>query len=242
MMRKQDKGFTIVELIISLAISLVVISAIYSVFVMAMNSYSAQEDMTDLQQRVRVVLDFISREVKSLDTINSVTCTANNSSISFNFIEDTGTATSGTDNSLTDTSKLWTTNEWQNDTLVILDGTGNGQTGTISSNTSTALTVSSDWTTNPDNTSFYYVHSIRGFSRDAANNELDYTRRVSTQVFADNITGFTVQGYDPAEVTTCSTAAIQRLKITVTGRTENPGPSTNQYRFYTAETSVRVPW
>ena len=47
------------------------------------NNVNIQEEMTDLQQKVRAVLDFITREVKSLDEVSSMDCTANNGSITF---------------------------------------------------------------------------------------------------------------------------------------------------------------
>ncbi|MFO0476592.1 MAG: glycosyl hydrolase family 28-related protein [Alphaproteobacteria bacterium] len=73
----------------------------------------------------------------------------------------TGTQTSTT---LADTGKTWTTNEWTNYQVRIVSGTGSGQTRTISSNTSTALTVSSAWTTTPvAGSSVYRIEgTIRG--------------------------------------------------------------------------------
>lgn len=70
---------------------------------------------------------------------------------------DYGTATSSTSTTLTDTSKSWTTNIYNGATITITGGTGAGQTRTISSNTSTQVTVTSAWTTNPDSTSAYEI-------------------------------------------------------------------------------------
>lgn len=69
----------------------------------------------------------------------------------------TGTATAGAGTTLTNSGKAWTTNQWANYQLRITDGTGVGQVRTIASNTSTAITVSSAWTTNPDATSVYVI-------------------------------------------------------------------------------------
>jgi hypothetical protein len=71
---------------------------------------------------------------------------------------DNGTASGGGNNYLDDSSKSWTTNEWQNDTVAILSGTGAGQERVIASNTGTRLTVSVNWTTNPDATSVYRIN------------------------------------------------------------------------------------
>jgi len=68
-----------------------------------------------------------------------------------------GTASAGGTNTLTDSTQSWVVNKYQNLSVTIVGGTGTGQSRTISSNTSTALTVSSNWTTNPDNTSKYII-------------------------------------------------------------------------------------
>lgn len=71
---------------------------------------------------------------------------------------DAGTATSGASTSITDSSKTWTTNRWSNMMVTITAGTGMGQSRSIVSNTSTALTVTPSWNTSPDNTSSYKIH------------------------------------------------------------------------------------
>jgi hypothetical protein len=73
------------------------------------------------------------------------------------------TATSGGATTLTDSTKSWTTNQFTNFQVRITVGTGAGQVRTIASNTSTALTVSSAWTTNPDGTSTYVVEGNDDF-------------------------------------------------------------------------------
>lgn len=72
-----------------------------------------------------------------------------------------GTAEAGTVNTLTDNNRTWTTNEWTGETIEIVSGTGLGQTRTVLSNTATQVTVSSNWTTNPDTTSVYRITSRR---------------------------------------------------------------------------------
>jgi hypothetical protein len=69
----------------------------------------------------------------------------------------TGTATSGAASTLTNTGKAWVTNAWTNFQIRITGGTGAGQIRTIASNTATVITVSSNWTANPDATSVYSI-------------------------------------------------------------------------------------
>ncbi|MCK4918754.1 MAG: LamG domain-containing protein, partial [Candidatus Pacebacteria bacterium] len=68
---------------------------------------------------------------------------------------DTGTAESGGDNTLTDSDKTWSTDQWADGTITTTGGTGLGQSRTVLSNTATIITVSSNWTTNPDATTTY---------------------------------------------------------------------------------------
>ncbi len=70
----------------------------------------------------------------------------------------TGTATGGTSTTLVNAAKNWATNQWANAYQVrITGGTGAGQTRIILSNTTTTLTVSAAWATNPDATSVYSI-------------------------------------------------------------------------------------
>jgi len=69
----------------------------------------------------------------------------------------TGTATAATSTTLTNSSKTWTTNQWSNYQVRITAGTGVGQVRTISSNTGTALTVSTAWTITPSTDSVYSI-------------------------------------------------------------------------------------
>ena len=68
-----------------------------------------------------------------------------------------GTATSGTASTIVNSAKTWTTNQWSNSQVRITSGTGAGQIRSISSNDSTSLTVSSNWTITPDATSQYSI-------------------------------------------------------------------------------------
>lgn len=70
---------------------------------------------------------------------------------------ESGTATGGTSTTLVHSGKSWTTNQWANYTVVIVGGTGVGQSRKITSNTNNTLTVSATWTTIPNNTSQYQI-------------------------------------------------------------------------------------
>lgn len=76
------------------------------------------------------------------------------------------TATSGGNNTLSDSTKNWTTDEWADYRVKIVSGTGVGQWKRIISNTSNQLTVDSNWTTNPDGTSVYNIIKTTYIQRD----------------------------------------------------------------------------
>lgn len=71
-----------------------------------------------------------------------------------------GSSDTGTNlGTLNDIDKSWTTNEYQNDAILITAGTGSGQFRKIISNTSTQIVVTPTWTTTVDNTSQYEIYS-----------------------------------------------------------------------------------
>ena len=61
---KNSAGFTLVELLIALALGLVVLTSVSSAFISQRKTYDAQEQMTELIQGTRAVMEIITREVK----------------------------------------------------------------------------------------------------------------------------------------------------------------------------------
>lgn len=88
----------------------------------------------------------------------------------------TGTATAGAAATLTNSGKNWTTNQWANYQIRITAGTGAGQIRTILSNTGTVITVSSNWTTQPDLTSQYSIEGNDDFIYYMGNNAVTLYR------------------------------------------------------------------
>jgi hypothetical protein len=71
----------------------------------------------------------------------------------------TGTATSASSTSLTDSSAIWTENQFENCFVKITGGTGSGQIrAVLSGNTPTSLSVDRAWTVTPDATSTYQIY------------------------------------------------------------------------------------
>ncbi|MEW6161756.1 MAG: prepilin-type N-terminal cleavage/methylation domain-containing protein [Nitrospirota bacterium] len=239
--REHLTGFTLVELMIAMVISLIVLAGIYNVFISSNRSYFIQESLTDMQQNARASIEFMARELINAVVIEEIDTTAGNSSITF-YTDgddvDVGVSTgSNTNTTLNDTTKSWTPNEWQNKIVAIVDGAGKGQTKPISSNTSNQSTLSENWTTVPDSTSVYHVDvEKKGFSRTSNDNVLRYTKGGSVnQPFTDNITNLTLTADDP------DINNIKKIDIQLTARTSRTDPNmNNQYHYYTVNTSVKL--
>lgn len=71
--------------------------------------------------------------------------------------QDTGTAESGGNHTLTDTGKSWTNDEHVGGLVRITGGTGSGQERWILDNDATSLTIAGRWETNPDATTAYSI-------------------------------------------------------------------------------------
>ncbi len=57
------EGFTLVEMVVALALSLVTVGAVYSLYVSELRAQNVREDMLEMQQQARVVIDVVGREL-----------------------------------------------------------------------------------------------------------------------------------------------------------------------------------
>jgi len=70
---------------------------------------------------------------------------------------DTATATAGANFTITCAGRGWVPNIFTNKIVIIASGTGLGQTRKIASNTDEVITVNTQWATNPNATSVFFV-------------------------------------------------------------------------------------
>jgi len=58
------RGFTLIEILVTLVIAMVVMTAIFAIFVSSNRNYRTQDSAADAQQRVRIGIDFMVEDVR----------------------------------------------------------------------------------------------------------------------------------------------------------------------------------
>ncbi|MGD9853214.1 MAG: PilW family protein [Nitrospirales bacterium] len=61
--KKTSAGYTLVEVVVALGLSLFTLSLLYAIYVTELKAQQIREDVLDAQQRARVVVDLLSREL-----------------------------------------------------------------------------------------------------------------------------------------------------------------------------------
>ncbi len=59
-----NRGFTLIELLIAMAVGLIVLGAVYSVFIIQNKTYKVQEQIAEMQQNARAAMDMMTREIR----------------------------------------------------------------------------------------------------------------------------------------------------------------------------------
>jgi len=215
---KKSAGFTLVELLIALALSLVVLTSVSSAFISQRKTYDAQEQITEMIQGTRAVMEIITREVKlagyaptGYDSKFESDPTESQTSPMMQRTDPTATRFVGIPYSAT-----------QPEIRADLDGDG-----TIS----TIL----------KNEKIIYSH-------DSSELEIYRKSGLTLlyqPLLAENIQGFTVTYWKSDGTTQVTSSAdeadIRQVKITLTGRTAKPDPDYGGYRTYTLTSVVAPP-
>jgi type IV pilus assembly protein PilW len=82
---RKKNGFTMIELLASILISVVLLAGFYSVFFSQQTAFSAQEQVAEMNQNIRAALDLMTREIRlagyknSTSTFNGVATATSNS-------------------------------------------------------------------------------------------------------------------------------------------------------------------
>ena len=64
LLRGSNQGFTLVELMIAMVVSLLALAAIYSTFQAQHRSYQVQSETADMQQNIRTAIYYMQREIR----------------------------------------------------------------------------------------------------------------------------------------------------------------------------------
>ena len=231
-MWKSERGFTVNELLITVAILSVLSAQAYNAFLSSSQRLVLQNGIVETQTDARAAMDFMVRELRLAFGTPTITTTVTpNDTITFDRLEDAGYSSGGnTATTLNDTRKTWSPSSFTTSyTVGIISGTGAGQARSISAHTSTQLTVSSAWGTPPDSSSFYVITRKKAFTRTStSDNVLRYTAGGSVnQPLTDLITSHTFSQPD-----------AKTIGITLTAQTRNVDPKTGQKRQYTLTETV----
>jgi len=62
--RENQRGFTLLELLIAMSVGLIILSAVYSVFTLQSKQFANQEVAVEMQQNARMAMDIITREIR----------------------------------------------------------------------------------------------------------------------------------------------------------------------------------
>ncbi len=62
--KDNEQGFTMVELVVALTISLVLMGIAVKIFLVQQKAYNVQEQLSEMQQNIRAAMDMIVRETK----------------------------------------------------------------------------------------------------------------------------------------------------------------------------------
>jgi prepilin-type N-terminal cleavage/methylation domain-containing protein len=235
-MLASDNGFTLVELLIAMAVVGIILTGIYDLVISSSRFYLAQNAIVEMQADGRAAMDFMARELRTtFGTPVVSTIVSADDTISFDQVEETGYSSGGNSaTTLNDTKKTWPSNVFAKSTSAaykvrIIAGTGAGPLEhTIEQHTANQLTVSPAWTSTPDSSSFYVITMRKRFTR-TSDNILRY--RIGdagiNNPLAENITSLRFTPADP------------NITIELTARTRGIDPVKKQYRFYPLTESVR---
>jgi prepilin-type N-terminal cleavage/methylation domain-containing protein len=95
LLKHNPKGFTLVEMVLALAISTIVLAAIYSVFIIANENFTTQNVAANVQQNLRSAIGLMARDIRSArldpsDSDNFGIAYASQSKIRFTMDSDSG--------------------------------------------------------------------------------------------------------------------------------------------------------
>jgi len=170
----KQKGFSLAEMTIVTAILALIISTVYLAYVLNQRVYLAGENVAEITQNGRVILERMTREIRQAKEI--VTELPEENEIIFqdghlSLVSEEGIVQGGTINTITLDSSASDEDDYYKDMFIeIIGGTGNGQIKKIYKyNGATKIAeIEGNWDISPGNgsiykidTSYYYIRYYR---------------------------------------------------------------------------------
>lgn len=174
------KGFTLTEMTVVIAIFSLIIATVYLIFVLNQRVYLAGEEMAEITQNGRVILERMTREIRQAKEIvtklpkervspaNEIIFQDGHLSL----VSEEGTARGGTSSTITLASTASANDNYYKDMFIeIIGGAGAGQIGKIYkyNGTTQVAEIEGSWDINPGSgsiykidTSYYYIRYYRG--------------------------------------------------------------------------------
>lgn len=200
------RGFTLVEMLIAMAVGMVVLGAMYSTFTIQNKTFANQEEIVAMQQSVRAGMDMMAREI---GMAGYDPCSVNSDSdLSNNF--------SGV-----------TVNSTQLQIKADLDGND------PPSNNCQSPYKGIDATSQEN---IIYAIASDATTANPNNKKITRNIGAGAQSFVENVESFTFEYLKSDGTTATTSAEVRQIRITITGRTAKPDPSYSAnggYRTYT---------
>ena len=102
MLIKQNQGFTLVEMMITVLLAGIIMAAVYSAYLTMQKSYVVQDQVAEMQQTLRAAMDYVVRDIRMAGynptkkaNAGIVTATAGQLRVSKDITDNAGTGTDG---------------------------------------------------------------------------------------------------------------------------------------------------
>ena len=211
-MKIKERAFTLVELMIAMAVGLVLLAAVYSVFNLQNKELSKQEQIAVMQDNARMAMEMMTRDITMAGYGPSTMARC------------TGTAMA------TNAPCLGITAANANSVSFTMDVTDDSETG-----------VPDGDRDDPQENITYDVYTSDGVpALGRKSSTTAYRMPVVEHVSALEFKYYTATGAATQANETTNVASIRRIKISITTRTANVDPSTGNYRTFTL-TSIVTP-
>lgn len=169
------KGFSLIELLIGIALLGIVLTAVYQLFISTNKSQLAQDLEVEMQQNVRSAADFVVRELRSISALSclentTTACSPTSDKVTFTSVTDTDTrmfSWSSTDNILRFSKAVAGSPDRQaladNITTFTLSpfDANNNSTSTLTSVKRVDITITAQTSRTDPNTGVYRTFSIK---------------------------------------------------------------------------------